>query len=113
MAALAAVQDYRVLARKRLPRIASDYLEGGAEDLRTLGRNRRACEALLFQPRVLTDVGTVDAGVEVLGQPLAMPAVVGPTGLNGLYYPRAEEALAAAAHRAGLPFVLSTASTSL
>lgn len=113
MAALAAVHDYRVLARKRLTRIASDYMEGGAEDLRTLGRNRRAYDALLFQPRVLTEVSTVDAGVDLLGQHLAMPAVVGPTGLNGLYYPRAEEALAAAAHRAGLPFVLSTASTSL
>jgi (S)-mandelate dehydrogenase len=113
MAALAAIHDYRVLARKRLARIASDYMEGGAEDLRTLARNRRAYEALLFQPRVLTEVSEVDAGVDVLGQHLAMPAVVGPTGLNGLYYPRAEEALAAAAHRAGLPFVLSTASTSL
>ncbi|MDP9920899.1 (S)-mandelate dehydrogenase [Variovorax boronicumulans] len=113
MAALAAVQDYRVLARKRLTRIASDYLEGGAEDLRTLARNRRAYDALLFKPRVLTEVTTVDAGVRVLDQTLAMPAVVGPTGLNGLYYPRAEEALATAAHRAGLPFVLSTASTSL
>ncbi|WPG41411.1 alpha-hydroxy acid oxidase [Variovorax sp. EBFNA2] len=113
MAALAAVQDYRVLARKRLTRIASDYLEGGAEDLRTLTRNRVAYDALLFKPRVLTEVSTVDAGVDVLEQHLAMPAVVGPTGLNGLYYPRAEEALAVAAHRAGLPFVLSTASTSL
>ncbi|MGR4871222.1 alpha-hydroxy acid oxidase [Variovorax sp. LARHSF232] len=113
MAALPAVQDYRALAHKRLARMARDYLEGGAEDLRTLGRNRKAYDALLFKPTVLTDVTSVDASVEVLGQPLAMPAVVGPTGLNGLYYPRAEEALATAAHRAGLPFVVSTASTSL
>ncbi|MFT4267280.1 MAG: alpha-hydroxy acid oxidase [Xenophilus sp.] len=111
--ALAAVRDYQALAKRRLPRIVGDYLEGGAEDLRTLSRNRRAYDSLLFKPSVLTDVSTVDAGVEVFGRRWALPAAVGPTGLNGLYYPRAEEALAAAAHAAGLPFVLSTASTSL
>ena len=113
MAALAAVADYQALARRRLPRIVADYLEGGAEDLRSLARNRRAHESLLFRPRILADVSTVDAGVEVFGRRWAMPAAVGPTGLNGLYHPRAEEALAAAARAAGVPFVLSTASTSL
>ncbi|HEY0200110.1 MAG TPA: alpha-hydroxy acid oxidase, partial [Burkholderiaceae bacterium] len=113
MAPLAAVCDYQAQARKRLPRLVRDYLEGGAEDLRTLGRNRRAFEALLFKPRILIDVAQVEPGVELFGKCLAMPAIVGPTGLNGLYFPCAEEALARAAHRAGLPFVLSTASTSL
>ena len=112
MAALAAVADYQALARRRLPQIVADYLEGGAEDLRSLARNRRAHESLLFRPRILADVSTVDTGVEVFGRRWAMPAAVGPTGLNGLYHPRAEEALAAAARAASVPFVLSTASTS-
>lgn len=110
---LPAVKDYRALARRRLTRFAFDYLDGGAEDGRTLSRNRAAYEQLIFQPRVLRDVTHVDASVPVCGETLAMPAVVGPTGLNGLYWPRAEEVLARAAHAAGLPFAVSTASTSL
>ena len=109
----ATIADYQRLARRRLARIAFDYLEGAAEDGHTLRRNREAFERLTFQPRVMTDVTRVDTAVTVLGRPLALPAVVGPTGLNGLYQPRAEEVLAQAAHAAGLPFVLSTASTSL
>ncbi|MGJ7492853.1 alpha-hydroxy acid oxidase [Variovorax sp. ZT4R33] len=110
---LPAVKDYRALARRRLSRFAFDYLDGGAEDGRTLSRNRAAYEQLIFRPRVLRDVTRIDPSVQVFGQTLAMPAVVGPTGLNGLYWPRAEEVLARAAHAAGLPFAMSTASTSL
>ncbi|CCN20126.1 FMN-dependent dehydrogenase [Bordetella bronchiseptica MO211] len=111
--ALACVHDYRSLARRRLSRFAFDYLEGGAEDGRTLRRNLAAYGKLVFNPRVLTDVSAVDTGVPVLGREQHSPMIVGPTGLNGLYWPRADEALARAAHAAGLPFVLSTASTSL
>lgn len=110
---LPAVKDYRALARRRLSRFAFDYLDGGAEDGRTLLRNGAAYEQLIFRPRVLQDVARIDPSVQVFGQTLAMPAVVGPTGLNGLYWPRAEEVLARAAHAAGLPFAMSTASTSL
>lgn len=110
---LPAVKDYRALARRRLSRFAFDYLEGGAEDGRTLERNRAAYEQLLFRPRVFRDVSTVDPSVTIFGRKQSLPAIVGPTGLNGLYWPRAEEALATAAHAAGLPFAMSTASTSL
>ncbi|WP_088282318.1 alpha-hydroxy acid oxidase [Ideonella sp. A 288] len=110
---LPAVKDYRDLARRRLSRFAFDYLDGGAEDGQALARNLAAFERVLFSPRILRDVAEVDAGVEVFGRRQAMPMLVGPTGLNGLYWPRAEEVLARAAHAAGVPFVLSTASTSL
>ena len=110
---LAAVKDYRDLAQQRLSRFAFDYLEGGAEDGRALLRNRDAYERLQFKPRILRDVSSVDARVEVFGKQQSMPMLVGPTGLNGLYWPRAEEVLAHAANAAGLPFVMSTASTSL
>jgi len=110
---LPAVKDYRELARHRLARFAFDYLEGGAEDGRTLVRNLAAFQAVLFRPRALQDVADVDAGVELFGRAHKLPVLVGPTGLNGLYWPRAEEALARAARDAGVPFVLSTASTSL
>jgi (S)-mandelate dehydrogenase len=110
---LPAVKDYRDLARRRLARFAFDYLEGGAEDGRTLLRNQAAFQALLFRPRVLQDVAEVDTSIDLYGQVQSLPLLVGPTGLNGLYWPRAEEALARAARDAGVPFVLSTASTSL
>lgn len=110
---LPAVKDYRLLAQRRLARFAFDYLDGGAEDGHTLARNRQAWQALLFEPRALVDVSEVDTGVDLFGRRAAMPALVGPTGLNGLYWPRAEEALARCAQQAGVPFVLSTASTSL
>lgn len=110
---LPAVKDYRDLARDRLSRFAFDYLEGGAEDGRTLARNLTAFQAVLFRPRALQDVAEVDVGVELFGRAHKLPVLVGPTGLNGLFWPRAEEALARAARDAGVPFVLSTASTSL
>jgi len=110
---LPAVKDYRELARRRLSRFAFDYLEGGAEDGRTLARNLAAWQAVLFRPRALQDVRDVDPGIDLFGRAQAMPVLVGPTGLNGLYWPRAEEELARAAHDAGVPFILSTASTSL
>jgi (S)-mandelate dehydrogenase len=105
--------DYRDAARSYLPRFAWGYLEGGAEDWRSMQRNRDAYAALHFLPRVLIDVSEVDTAVSVAGSSLSFPAIVGPTGLNGLYRHRAEEALARAATAAGLPFVLSTASNSL
>ena len=110
---LPAVKDYRALARRRLTRFAFDYLDGGAEDGHTLARNLAAWQAVLFRPRALQDVTHVDPGIKLFGRAQAVPMLVGPTGLNGLYWPRAEEALARAARDAGVPFVLSTASTSL
>lgn len=107
------VADYREAARRFLPRFAFAYLEGGAENEITLRRNRAAFEALAFEPRVLRDVSTLDTRTTLAGQAAAWPAVVGPTGINGLFRRAAEEALARAAQKAGLPFALSTASTSL
>ena len=110
---LPAVKDYRALARQRLSRFAFDYLEGGAEDGRTMARNAASWGAVTFQPRAMVDVSHIDTGTHFFGRAQALPMCVGPTGLNGLYWPRAEEVLARAAHAAGVPFVLSTASTSL
>ncbi len=110
---LATVSDYRDLARRRLARLAFDYLDRGAEDGRGIVRNRAAFDRVLFAPRYLRDVAMLDTSTVVFGQRLAYPFIVGPTGLNGLYWPRAEEALARAAHAAGVAFALSTASNSL
>lgn len=107
------VADYREAARRFLPDFAWQYLEGGAEDQITMADNRAAFQRTGFSPRVLVDVDKVDSRATLGSTLAAWPAVGGPTGLNGLYRPQAEEALAQAAYAAGLPFALSTASTSL
>lgn len=107
------VDDYRAAARRRLPRLAFDYLEGGAEDGHALRRNRDAYDQWAFRPRVLIDVSRCSTRTEFWEREAAAPMIVGPTGLNGLFWPKADELLARAATEAGLPFVLSTASTSL
>jgi (S)-mandelate dehydrogenase len=108
-----AIEDWKHAAAAALPRFAFDYLEGGAEDWRTAVDNVRAFEGVGLEPRVLVDVSKLDTTTELFGHTLSLPAAVGPTGLNGIFRHRADEHLAVAAGKAGLPFVLSTASTSL
>src|SRR3546814_11291075 len=81
--------EYRQRSRKRLPRLAFDYLDGGAEQGITMARNLAAYGKVEFRPEVLANVAQCNLGTQVLGADLAMPAVVGPTGLNGLF--RSEE----------------------
>ncbi len=102
------VEDLRSRARRRLPRAIFDYLDGGAEDERTLGRNREAFDRYELAPRALVDVGKIDLETQVLGQRLAMPLVLAPCGLARLLHEHAEIAAARAAHRAGTVHVLST-----
>jgi (S)-mandelate dehydrogenase len=107
------VADYRRLARKRLPRWVFDYLDGGAEDEQALGRNAEALADVRMAPSVLLDVSAKKTSVDLFGRAASMPMLVAPTGLNGLLWPQGDVALARAATAAGVPFCLSTASTSL
>ena len=106
------IEGLRAIARRRLPRFVFDYVDGGAEDERTLNDNRAVFARLRFRPRTLVDVSRRDLAAPLLGQPAAMPAVVGPTGLNGLSWRDGDLALARAAASAGLPFAMSTVSMS-
>src|SRR5580658_7262838 len=104
------VSDYRELARRRLPRIIFDYLEGGADDEKALLRNRAIFDRLRFQPHRLIDVSKRDLTIELFGVRQAAPLLIAPTGLNGSLWPHGDIALAGAAAAAGIPFLLSTAS---
>jgi (S)-mandelate dehydrogenase len=104
------VEDFRILARRRLPRRIFDYLDGGAEDERGLARNRAAFASVTFAPRRMTDVSQRDLSTMLFGRPIAAPLLIAPTGLNGLIWPRGDIELARAAERANIPFVMSTAS---
>ncbi len=105
------VADWRALARRRLPRFVFDYLDGGAEEESALARNRQALEGLRLRPRVLRDVSARSQALRLLGQELPSPLLLAPTGLNGLVRRDGDVALARAAAAHGLPFVLSSAST--
>jgi (S)-mandelate dehydrogenase len=105
-----AVSDLRAMAHKRLPRFALEYLEGGAQDEASLYRERRAYADWRFMPRTLVDVSDRTLESEVLGHSAAMPLVVSPTGLNGIFRAHGDSMLAKAALRARVPFVQSTMS---
>ena len=110
---LPSVADYRNAALRRLPRFAFDYLEGAAEDGDALRRNLDSFHRVLLRPRVLRDLTQCSIETTWFGEPSSAPMAVGPTGLNGLFWSKADELLAAGAAAQGLPFILSTASTSL
>jgi (S)-mandelate dehydrogenase len=104
------VEDYRILAQRRLPKMIFDYLEGGAEDEIGMKHNRDVFERYRLMPRRLVDVSKRDIGIDLFGRHQAAPFMIGPTGLNAALWPKGDILLARAADKAGIPFVLSTAS---
>jgi L-lactate dehydrogenase (cytochrome) len=111
LARAASVEDLRRIARRRLPGGVFDYIDGGAEDERTLAANQAAFASVTFRPRILRGIGTVDTTGTLLGRPLSYPLVLAPTGFTRIADPAGELAVARAAERAGLPYALSTLST--
>ena len=106
----ATVLDYRELARRRLPRQLFDYIDGGAYEEATMRANVADLGTVLLRQIVMRDVSVRDPAVEVLGQRLALPIVLAPVGLAGMFARRAEVQAARAAEAAGVPFVESTVS---
>ena len=107
----ATVDDLRRVARRRLPRGVFDYIDGGAEDERTLGRNSSDFSSLGFRPRVLRDVSSIDTSTEAFGRVHPMPIMLAPTGFTRITASPGELAVARAAERAGLSYSLSTMAT--
>ncbi len=105
------VEDLRHLAKRRLPAGVFDYIDGAAEDERTLADNTEAFSRWSFVPRVLRDVSAVDTSTSLFGNVLPVPLVLSPTGFSRIADPQGELAVARAARRAGLPYTLSTMAT--
>lgn len=105
------VAAMRAMARRRLPRLVFDFADGGAEDERTRRANEEAFESLVLVPKPLNGRTGNDQSIELFGERLASPVLLGPTGLSGLYWPRGELAEARAAAAAGTVFTMSHAST--
>lgn len=105
------VADLRRVAKRRLPKVVFDYIDGGVEDEIGIARNRTAFEHIEIVPRYLVDITERSTRTTLFGRDYALPFGIAPTGLNNLAWPGADMALAKAAQSADIPFVLSTAST--
>jgi len=108
MLAPASVSDYRELARRRLPQLMFDYVDGGSFDEATLLANRADLQKIPLKQKVLRDVSALDTSVSLFGQKLSLPIVLAPVGFAGMMARRAEVQAAKAAEKAGIPFTLST-----
>ncbi len=106
------IEDLRQMARRRLPRGVFDFFDGGAEDETTLVANRKAFERIRLRPHLLRDVQEPVLQAEIIGQAASMPIVIAPTGATGVGWPQGDLAIARVAARLGIPYTLSTASTS-
>ena len=105
------VDDFRRIAKRRIPRGVFDYIDGGAEDERTLSGNSSSFSRLEWRPRVLRDVSRLDTTTTILGESLSMPLILAPTGYTRIADSQGELAVARAAERAGVPYSLSTMGT--
>jgi len=108
---VASVDDLRRIAKRRLPAGVFDYIDGGAEDERTLAANSAGFSSIEFRPRVLRDVSRIDTSTTLFGRPLSMPIVLAPTGFTRIAHSDGELAVARAAARAGISWSLSTMGT--
>src|SRR5438034_5601587 len=104
------IEDLRRAAKRRLPRVVFDYIDGGAEDESTLRANCRAFEAMTLRPRCAVATPVCDLRTTVLGTSVSMPLILAPVGSCRLMFPRGEEAAARAAGEAGILYTLSTLS---
>tara|TARA_A100001011_G_scaffold237861_2_gene245729 strand:+ start:4893 stop:6041 length:1149 start_codon:yes stop_codon:yes gene_type:complete len=105
------IDDFRKLAKKKLPSPIFHYIDGGSDDEITLKRNTNSFDKCDLVPNVLTDVSNVDTSTSVLGQKIDFPLFLSPTAMHQLYHHDGEKAAAVAAEKFGTFFSLSTMGT--
>lgn len=104
------IEDLRQAAKRRLPRVVFDYIDGGAEAETTLRDNCRAFDRIALRPKSAVAIPAVDIRTTVLRTALELPFILAPIGSSRLFYPHAEEHAARAAGAAGTAYTLSTLS---
>ena len=107
----ASIEDLRLRARARLPRMVFDFIDGGADAETTLRANEGAFERIRLRPRTLVDVSTRDSSTTIFGERWALPLAIAPTGMSRIAGREGDLAGARAAARAGAGFTLSTMSS--
>ena len=101
------VRDVRELARRRLPRMIFDLVDGGAEDEVTMRANEAAFSQIEFRPRTLVDVSQRTVATSVAGMPIATPFILAPAAGTRVVHPDAERAVARAAGQRHVPYVVT------
>jgi isopentenyl diphosphate isomerase/L-lactate dehydrogenase-like FMN-dependent dehydrogenase len=104
------IADLRRLARRRVPPVVFDYIDGGSDDEVTLRGNGRAFEQLIFRPRCAIPTPVTDITTTVMGATFSLPFILAPIGSSRMFYPHGEELAAHAAGAAGTGYILSTLS---
>ncbi len=104
------IEDLRRRARRRLPRVVFDYIDGGADGEVTLRENCAVFDTVQFRPRSASAMGVCDLRTTVLGTPIELPFLLAPIGSSRMFFPRGECVAAAQAGAAGTGYVLSTLS---
>ena len=105
------IEDLRKLAKKRLPKIAYDFIEGGTDDEVGLVTNEQAFRKARIVPRYLVDVSVRDQSTTLFGRTYSSVIGIAPTGLAGLFRRGADLMLAEAARDANVPFIMSGSAT--
>jgi len=107
---ISSAADYRAAAKRKLPRFLFDYIDGGAYAEHTMRANGSDLAEIGLRQRILRNVDNLSLKTRVFGQELAMPVILSPVGLTGMYARRGEVQAAKAAANKGIPFCLSTVS---
>jgi L-lactate dehydrogenase (cytochrome) len=110
MPVLTCIEDFRVLAKKRVPKAFYDYVDSGSYTESTYRANTADLSALNLRQRVAIDVAGRSTRTTMIGQDVTMPVAIAPTGLAGMQWPNGEMLGAIAAEKFGIPFTLSTMS---
>ncbi len=104
------IEDLRILAKKRVPRMFYDYADSGAWTESTYRANQDDFAAIKLRQRVAVDMTDRTLATTMVGQRASMPIAIAPTGLTGMQHADGEIKAARAAEKAGIPFTLSTMS---
>jgi len=107
----ACIADLKKRAKRRIPKFAFDYIEGGCNSELAIKNNRKALDDVFLRPEYLQAYSKPELGTELFGKQYAAPFGIAPLGLTGLVWPNASAMHARAAKKANIPFVLSTVST--
>ncbi|WP_147199539.1 FMN-dependent L-lactate dehydrogenase LldD [Pantoea sp. MBD-2R] len=107
---ISASTDYRAAAQRRLPPFLFHYIDGGAYSEHTLRRNTADLADIALRQRILNNMSALSLETTLFDEKLAMPVVLAPVGLTGMYARRGEVQAARAAAKKGIPFTLSTVS---
>ncbi|MCI0388776.1 MAG: alpha-hydroxy-acid oxidizing protein, partial [Acidobacteria bacterium] len=105
------LSDYEVMARERIPRMAYEYISGGAADEITLRWNRESLDRIRLRPRILIDVSKLDTRLDLFGQEMPFPILLAPTAYHRLVHPEGETATVKGAGKAGATLIASMLAT--